>query len=54
MKVCIDCYRVNKDDAEKCIGCGGDNFQDIIPIEEEEFPIPFYNNADGYKEVDDD
>ena len=50
MKVCVSCWRINEDSTEECVGCGFNNFQDIIPIEEE-LPPPFYNNAEEYKEV---
>lgn len=49
MKVCVDCYRINEDDAEECVGCGFTNFQNIIPMEEE-LPAPFYNSAEEYEE----
>jgi len=49
--MCVDCYRVNEDNAEECVGCGGNSFKDIMPIEEE-LPPPFYNNAERYKEVE--
>lgn len=52
MKVCVDCYRVNEDNAEECVGCGFSNFQDILPIEEDELPAPFYDSAEEYEEVD--
>lgn len=53
MKVCADCYRINFDDAEECVGCGFTNFQDVIPVEEE-LPPPFYNSAEEYKEAIDE
>ena len=29
MKVCDNCSRVNPDDMEKCIDCGGEEFRDL-------------------------
>ena len=50
MKVCVDCYRVNKDNAEECVGCGFTNFQPILPIEEPEPAC--YERLEDYKEED--
>jgi RNA polymerase subunit RPABC4/transcription elongation factor Spt4 len=36
MKMCEDCQRINQDDNEKCVECGGDKFKEIVFIEEEE------------------
>lgn len=52
MKACVSCHRVNKDNAEECIECGGKDFQNIVTVEEG-LPPPFYNNAERYKEADD-
>lgn len=37
MKVCDTCFRINPDDVEKCVGCGGTEFTPLLPP-------PFYNN----------
>ena len=43
MKVCDNCSRVNPDDAEKCLTCGGTKFTKLLPP-------PFYNDADYTEE----
>lgn len=43
MKVCISCYQLNPDDAEKCIRCGESDFVPFINV-------PFYNSEEPYKE----
>jgi len=35
MKMCVECNRLNLDDAEVCIECGGSEFVGIIPLEED-------------------
>jgi RNA polymerase subunit RPABC4/transcription elongation factor Spt4 len=42
MKICDNCQRINLDEAEVCIGCGGDKFTEII--------FPFYNDIESYLE----
>lgn len=34
MKICVNCKRVNLDDALVCLGCGGTDFQHILTEEE--------------------
>jgi len=36
MKMCENCNRLNEDDAEVCIGCGEDEFIEVVfPLETE-------------------
>ena len=43
-RVCRDCFRVNPPDAETCIGCGGDNFDDLNFT-------PDWDSAEPYKDA---
>ena len=37
MKMCVKCNRLNPDDTEKCIECGGEEFIEVLfPLEREE------------------
>lgn len=42
MKVCSNCMRVNSDDSETCIQCGGEDFVEL--------EFPFYDDIIPYLE----
>jgi len=47
VKVCDNCWRVNQDGAETCIGCGGTEFTPLL--------TPFYDSKEEYdKETEED
>jgi len=59
MLICMNCRRVNPDDADKCVGCGKAEFEqfdltsDWLKEWEEEYgEPPFYNSIEPYLEND--
>jgi len=41
MKVCKNCFRINPDEAETCIQCGGNDFDELLMT-------PFYDDGTLY------
>jgi len=46
MKVCNECNYVYRDSLRSCPICGGEDFEELL--------VPFYNDAEGYLEENED
>jgi len=47
IKVCTTCMRINLIEAEKCLQCGSDTFDDV-------YQTPFYDSIESYHTREDD
>ena len=49
MKVCDNCQRINPDDVEECLGCGGKEFETLHFISEANSIEPYLREHLGEK-----